>query len=231
MKSRRDTRLFQGCLAVLALSSVPAWAAGDVAVTGKLSTLGPGLELTLPIKDSFNGRFGFNTYNYRFSAMESGIDYGAKLRLQSVSLLGDWFPVIGSGFRVSPGLLYNNNKLKMTAKPAGTYTIGTITYAAAQIGSVDADVTFDKVAPYIGIGWGNAVAKANTWSFAADLGVLYQNSPKVKLAVTCGPALLGVPNGCTNLNNDAANEQADLQNAIGSFKWYPVISIGASYKF
>jgi len=229
MKSRRDTRLFQGCLAVLALSSVPAWAASDVAITGKLSTLGPGLELTLPIKDSFNGRFGFNTYNYRYSTTESDIDYRAKLRLQSVSLLGDWFPVIGVGFRVSSGLLYNNNKLEMTAKPAVAYPIGGKTYTAADIGSLSADVTFGKVAPYIGIGWGNAVAKANTWNFVADLGVLYQNSPKVKLVVTCGAALTSTQ--CNELQNRAANEQADLQDAIGRFKWYPVVSIGASYKF
>lgn len=232
MKSRRSTRLFQGCLAVLALSSLAssAIAANDVAVTGKLSTLGLGLELTMPVNDNFNGRVGFNAFNYDFSASEGGVDYDAELRLQSVSLLGDWFPVAGSGFRVSAGLLYNNNKFDMTAKPSAgaTYTVGGGTYNAALAGSLDAKVTFDKIAPYIGIGFGNAVEKAKTWGFSMDLGVVYQNSPKATL-VNSNCTLPGT--GCADLATDIAAEQVELQDAMDDYKWYPVISIGASYKF
>jgi hypothetical protein len=203
--------------------------AGDIAASAKVSTLGLGLEVTESISDSFTGRVGLNGFDYKYSGTESDVDYDVKLKLQSVSLLADWYPWQGA-FRTSVGLMYNNNKFSLNAKPSGgTYTINGVVYPAADVGSMHGDVTFNKIAPYIGIGWGNPVEKAKHWGFVSDIGVLYQNSPKSNLEVTCGAAVPALT--CASLKSDAEAERAQLESSMKSYKWYPVISIGVSYKY
>lgn len=204
-----------------------AWAE-DYAVSGKLSTLGLGIEVTKPFSDSVAGRIGLNGYNYTTSGTESGIDYDFKLKLQTVSALADWYPWQGT-FRASAGLMYNSNKLSLAAKPSsGTYTIDNVVYNASEIGSLDGSIKFNNTAPYIGIGWGNPVAKEKDWGFVADIGVLYQNTPKATLNVTCGTV---TTTDCPTLQSHAEAERQQLEDALRSFKWYPVVSIGLSKKF
>jgi len=216
-----------------ALAFFPAVACADgVAVALKGGTLGVGVELVFPLASNVTARIGANAFNYDHGISESGIDYDARLRLRSVSALADWYPAEGV-FRLSAGLIANDNKFDLTGKPSAgsTFTINNTTYSAAQVGSVTGDVTFNKAAPYIGIGWGNPVAKGIGWSFVADVGVLYQRSPKAALRVTCGAAVPAAT--CSQLQSDVAAEQDQLRDSFTGtkYQWYPVLSVGASYQF
>ena len=211
----------------------PAIACADgVAVALKGGTLGLGVELVFPVASNVTARIGANAFNYNHGISESGIDYDARLRLRSVSALADWYPAEGV-FRLSAGIIGNNSKFDLTGKPSAgsTFTINNTTYSAAQVGSVTGDVTFNKAAPYIGIGWGNPVAKGRGWSFVADVGVLYQRSPKAALRVTCGAAVPAAT--CNQLQSDVAAEQNQLRDSFTGtkYEWYPVLSVGASYQF
>ncbi len=203
-----------------------AAAAEGIALTGKVGTLGLGAELTAHMTETANLRFGINAYNLYSSETESGVDYDAKFRLQSASLIGDLFPIQDSIFRISAGLFYNNNRLEMTAKPtgSGTYEINGNNYSAATIGTLTGRLTFNKAAPYLGVGWGNAFAKQSGWSFALDVGALYQGRPKFRLtsdSAACNAACQA----------DLAAEQADAESDLRSYRWYPAISAGAAYRF
>lgn len=204
--------------------------ADDFAVSGKLGTLGMGVEVTKSFSESITGRIGLNGYSYNKTGTQSNVDYDFKLKLQTVSALADWYPWQGA-FRGTLGLVYNNNKLDFNAKPTGnTYTINDKPYTADQIGSLSGSIKFDNASPYIGIGWGNPVAKEKDWGFVADIGVLYQGSPKANMSVTCGAAILGSQT-CLDLTDDVNAERQQLESAIDGFKWYPVVSIGISKKF
>lgn len=215
---------------MVALVAFPAVChAENMAVTGKIGTLGAGAELNMGISESVTSRIGFNSFTYNYNANSNQVNYDFKLRLQTVSALADWYPFSGS-FRASGGLLYNNNKVSYGAKPTGgTYTIGPNIYNAADVGSLQGEMAFNKVAPYIGIGWGNPVAKNKGWGMTSDIGVLFQGSPKTSLTATCGPALTGAP--CTQLQTDAATENTKLQSDLSNFKFWPVISVGISYQW
>jgi hypothetical protein len=89
---------------------------------------------------------------------------------------------------------------------------------------------FNSTAPYLGVGWGNPVAKDKTWGFVMDLGILFQGSPKVTSTVNCGAAIQGTPT-CTQLKNDVATSTTKLESDSSSFKYWPVISLGLSYHF
>jgi hypothetical protein len=152
-----------------------------------------------------------------------------KLKLQTASLLGDWFPFANS-FRISLGAMFNGNKFTLKGQPTGGfYTINGTTYSSAQVGSFDAAVDFNKAAPYFGIGYGRPIKSGLSLIF--DAGVMSQGSPKSKINATCGPAAPQGSLACTQVQNDAAAEQSRLDESLHSFKYYPVISLGLAYTF
>jgi hypothetical protein len=209
-------------VSVLSTLTIPAYA--DTTVNGKLSTLGYGLEAALPLTQSVDGRIGLNTFKYSLNktSTSNGIDtnYTGDLNLGSFEALADWHPFTGS-FRISGGLVYNNNNLKMTAQPSGgAVSIGGTPYSAGAGQSVNATIDFNKVAPYFGIGWGRT-PKNSGLSFTSDIGVLFQGSPKANVTTN-------IP-GVAAADINKAN--SDLNSAVNSFKIYPVISIGIGYTF
>lgn len=212
-------------LFLVGLLGINVYAEGDrFALTVKAGTLGLGLEGSTSINNKLNARFGVNAFQYSYSGTESDIDYDFDLELLSFATLLDWLP-FENGFRLTGGLVVNKNRLDLTADTAATYTIGTTTYTSAQVGSLTGDLTFNDLAPYAGIGWGNPFGKDSNWSFAIDLGVMFQGSPDVSLSA----------NGTLATNAaflaEIAREEDNLQSEIEEYKYYPVISIGVTYKF
>ena len=150
------------------------------ALTGAVSSLGFGIEFTKRITPAWNIRFGMNRFDYVETGIDSssGIDYEADFKLNSLSFLIDWYP-FSNGFRFGSGLIINNNTVKLTMKPLRTYQFGSTIYTPDEAGTLTGKLFFDKLAPYIGLGWGNAVSPQKRFGFMVDFGVIYQNSPHV----------------------------------------------------
>ncbi|MBW2621747.1 MAG: hypothetical protein JRD68_02475 [Deltaproteobacteria bacterium] len=209
-------------IGVLASSSALA---ADFAVTAKFGTPGLGGDLTKGIVPNINGRLNINWLNYDYSSTASDVAYSFNLKLLTIGALADWYPGEG-GFRVTGGIYFNNNQISGTGRltSGGPFEIGPNTYTAAQLGALTAGIDFNTLAPYIGIGWGNPLRQESRWTFAFDLGVLYQGSPKVTLTATN-------PTAIAALNTDLATEQDSVAQALRSFKFYPVLTLGISYNF
>jgi hypothetical protein len=217
-------RKFFAAAALMPLLSSPADVLADTSLGVRGGTLGGGIELSRAFGQSTAVRLNVDAFNYSLTTTRDNIQYDAKLKLQTGSLLGDWFPFANS-FRISAGVVYNGNKLTLKGQPTGgSYTINGMPYPAAQVGSLDATVDFNKGAPYFGIGYGRPINSGLSLLF--DLGVLFQGSPRSKIDVTCGP---GAP--CSQLKSDAAAEQSKLADSLRSFKYYPVLSLGLAYTF
>jgi hypothetical protein len=125
--------------------------------------------------------------------------------------------------------MYNGNKLTLDGKPSpvGTYTFNGNTYSSSDIPSVNGKVDFRKAAPYAGLGYGRPVGKG--LSFAGDLGVLFQGSPRSSLAATCGAATPALT--CAQIHSDVAAEQNKLDDDMRKYRFYPVVLIGLAYVF
>lgn len=192
----------------------------------KIGTLGPGIEIAHAFNENVGVRIAFNTWNYSKTRTEDGVDYDAKLKLRSFQVLGEWYPFSGV-FRFDLGLVSNGNKFDLVAKPSagGTFTFNNRTYNASDVDSANGHVDFKKVAPYLGVGWGRPFGSGFTMT--ADVGVLFQGKPRSSLTVVCGST---VPN-CAQLTSDVAAEQADLDESLKDFRFYPVLSIGVGYRF
>ena len=199
-----------------------------VAVTGKVGTLGVGAELNVAFSEYAGARIGYNAFKYTRNATVSSVNYDADAQLRTVSILGDWYPFAGS-FHASAGLMYNDNQAKYDGVPTGgTYLINGKTFQSTDVTSLSGTLSFDNVSPYLGIGWGNPVAKDKGWGMSTDIGVLFQGSPNTTLAATCSPTAL--PGACpTQADLDAQNAQ--MQNDLKNYKLWPVISIGISYQW
>lgn len=197
---------------------------GRFAVAGKLSTLGVGVEITTYMTSNINLRFGVNAFSYDYSGKESDVKYDFDLDLLSGSVLLDWHPFHG-GFRLSGGGMINQNELNMEAKPTISYTIGTKTYTFSEVGTLTGKMDFDKIAPYAGIGWGNAVGKGKRWGLTLDLGVIFQGSPDIDLVAN------GLLASDPSFQADLAKEKQDLEDDLDEFEYYPVIAFGITYKF
>jgi hypothetical protein len=212
---------------VLALATMSV-AHAEVGLTASLGTTGGGLHLSVPVAESTNVRFGFNGLSVSRDGNTDDVDYDFKLKMATVDALVDYFPMKGA-FRVSGGLVYNGNKIDVSGRPTGgTYTLNGNVYPASAVGSLNGEVDFRKVAPYLGIGWGNAVAADKGWGLSSDFGILFQGAPKTTLSNTGCTAGATI---CGQIASDVAAENRSLQDDTDSFKAYPVIRIGVSYKF
>ncbi|MCK5591624.1 MAG: hypothetical protein KAI72_06690, partial [Candidatus Pacebacteria bacterium] len=89
-----------------------------------------------------------------------------------------------------------------------------------ELGNLKANIKFNKVAPYIGLGFGNPTAGDSGFGFTFDLGTMYQGGAVVDLTAD------GL------LAPTAAEDQERLiEDNLSWFKWFPVISLGLTYKF
>ncbi|NTV01530.1 MAG: hypothetical protein HGB04_01915 [Chlorobiaceae bacterium] len=213
--------------AVLLSGFAPALHAGtgDLAIGAKAGTLGIGGEATLGLLPGVNARAGYNAYNYDGSTTKDNIGYNYRLKLGSMPLLLDLHPFPMSGFRISGGFIVNNNRVDATGKPQDSYNIGGTTYTSGQVGTLTGKIEFDSTAPYLGIGWGNAVAKGLPLTICVDAGVMFQGTPKVSLSAN--GTLASDPAFKANL----AKEEATIRDTTDSLKYYPVVSLGLAYRF
>lgn len=188
--------------------------AGDGGVVyTQLGTNGLGIGYAASVGADWAVRGQYNTLQQSFSGDVGDFGPGSaldvKIDFNSLQLLGDWYPA-RDGFRVSGGVVFNNNKI----------TLNGIGQVNGVNGTVNGEIKMsDGVAPYLGIGYSTKPTLAKGLGFNFDLGVMFQ-TPKATLTATGGPSAA-----------DVAAEQVKMQDAADKLKNMPVLAIGLSYAF
>lgn len=208
---------------------------GSVKVGAHGGTLGLGVSAGLDVSDRFVARGLINTFSLGFEVTESGNTFDADLDLQSVGLVGDWHP-LDDGFRVTGGAFLNNNEVSATAFDQDL-ELGGRSYA----GQIDMLLDFETFAPYLGAGWTSDWIGKPGWSFSVDAGLLYQQAPRLSASGTADGCSFSLSTGgdatvrnCPDssvLEADLETEHADISFELEDFEWYPVLSIGVSYRY
>ena len=144
---------------------------------------------------------------------------------------------------VSPSLLaYNGNHIDASAAvPAGqSFSLGGNTYYSGQTNPIGGtgEMHVRNVAPAILFGFGNLVPRSGRrLGVNFDAGVVFQGSPTTKLNLTGSACIVNPTTGCLNAASDAIvqqsihNEQAKLNSDLEPLKYFPVLSIGVSWKW
>ena len=196
-------------------------------IAPRVSTLGGGLEVAKGLSPRFGLRGGFNYFTYQYDATEDDVAYELDLELKSFGVFADFHPFKGS-FRISGGLLLNGNGLSGKAKPSGSFDIGNQTYTAADINSINLDVSYNTLAPYLGVGWDTTFGDHEHWGFTFDVGLIYSGAAGVSLSVSDN---LLTPADKSDLETQRQKEQNDLQDELNNLEWWPVLSAGIVYQF
>jgi hypothetical protein len=231
----RGNRKAPGAGAALAalLLCLPAAGGAQTAISAKAGTLGGGVELTTRLGGWIDARFGLNAFSYSDRREASDIEYDADANLRTATALLDWHPG-GHAFRLSGGLVYNDSEVhgKSLIPASGQYNIGGVQVPASLVGRLEGTIDFDPVVPYAGLGWSNALTTSGRVGFSFDLGVVWSGEGDVTLTPLLpagSPLASGIPRQL--LNAQLAKEEQDIEDDISDYDYYPVVSLGLSYRF
>lgn len=209
-------------LLTLAASST-AFADHNFGVGVKAGTLGLGVEGTWRPLPYIDFRAGFNQYDYNDSGFYGGINYDAEISLDNYYVTGNLrFPL--SPFRLTGGLYSNGNEFNAVSGDNGAIIlIGGDPYPAAAVGTLSATAAFDSTSPYFGVGFDFTLL--GKVGMNLDFGVLWQGSPQISMATD------GLLSGDPTFEASLDAERAELENELGDYKAWPVVSLGFVFNF
>jgi hypothetical protein len=220
-----------------------------LAIGVKLGLGGFGFDVATPlVHQRLNLRGGASFLSYTPSTITTdNLNIDGNIKFQNADAMVDWFPFHGS-FRLSGGAtVYNNTGLTAALSVPGgqSFTVGSTTYYSEPYNAVTNPAgpilgtgvfTFggNNVVPRTTIGFGNMLPKKGHFRFETEVGVQYFSAPTVVYHFTgtgCQSLLLGVYLNCGPINQtDVLNEQIKLQNDLYDLRFFPILSIGLSYK-
>jgi len=215
------------CAALLVIASLGRVAGADfggLALAGRIGSLGFGGELIGNVLPDLNGRFGVTFLPLSVDGEIGDVNYDFDLKGLTFPLTLDWYPFHG-GFHVSGGLIFNQTDVDLDTHSTTALTIGSHTYSATELGTVRGEVRFQRIAPYVGIGWGNAFGEEGRWGILSDLGVAFLGRPNVALSATGSIA------SDSTFMGDLAQEEKDVEDDLSILRFYPVFSISLFYRF
>jgi hypothetical protein len=198
--------------AIVVLALLAAGSAQAAGIGVRAGTTGIGADVAWSIAPTLSARVGYSTLRWDKEVSTSSVRYDGDLKLSNFNTMLDFSPL--GPFRLTGGIIFNGNKYDVRGDTgSGSSISGTVK-------------TGKSAAPYLGIGYGNVSGLGV--NFYADLGVMFQGSPRASLTANCGS--LSGP-ACTALQSQAAAEQGRLQDELKNFKYYPVLNIGLTVGF
>jgi len=226
-KEKYIVKFLKLILVVLLISNTVLFAEDEssTGLTLKVGTLGVGADFTVRVFDFMNLRLGATytplKYDFIYKDHESDVDMTVSADFNVFSILGDVYP-FGGGFRITAGPMLNNNDFSAVLRE-GTIRLHKEPF---DISSGSASVDFDELCWYFGLGYGNAIGKGGNWKFAFDLGFMYQGS----MDITASAVAID-PDAQSVLDRALESEIKHIEDQYSWLQFYPVISIGVSYKF
>lgn len=207
----------------------------------KAGTLGAGVDISRAMGRHFSLRGSVNAFDFDYPFSIDGVTYDSRFHLRSGGASVDWFPMHG-GFRISPGVLYFKNNLSaISGVPPGKYfELGEQGF----INSVDdplngtASVVFPRrVAPMLTIGFRSLLpgkGESRRLSFPVEFGLAYTGAAKIDVTLNGTACTL---EGCFTFAQNAEAQDSlkaeirKLNNQLASYPVYPIVSLGANYRF
>ncbi|MCX7721815.1 MAG: hypothetical protein N2379_01975 [Verrucomicrobiae bacterium] len=203
---------------------VPAYRPFTFAV--EAGTTGPGVVGSWRFLGHLGLRAGLHYFSYSADDIEiEGINFGADLRLMWMPIGLDLYPSKNSSFRLTVGAVLNRNEFEGSARARDngqTIEIGESIYDLQDIGGLSLELDQQTVCPYMAIGGNLYLGRAKRWSLMGELGVIYTDSPEVRLAP-------GVPGSVSEA--DLRAEIQEIEDVAKNFKFWPVIKFGLCFSF
>ena len=227
------------------LFSLPVQA--DLSVNAHAATIGLGAELSYRFDQPFAVRGGWQRLDIDpdiEAEDQNGIEgdelsYNGDLELNNGNVFVDWVPG-NQRFRFTVGAVLNNSEVEVVSRcnnaasgpgpiipgtppVSGGCEVGGGRFAPSDIGEAHTSIDFEPVAPYIGLGWSHAPGAR--WSWTADIGVAYLGEADAEITST------GSCNSSSACRDQLQQEEEELERELEDFEWFPMLSLGVSYRF
>lgn len=194
----------------------------------KIGTMGIGGELSAMLFPNTRIRGGFNFLVWEFESTISNIDYDFETEFNSIPVILDIHP-FGGSFFLSGGVYFNNNTVGVEGflGPEDFPPEYQAFDFLADYVSVSGDVEFMPVAPYVGLGWRTNSGNSG-WGVGLELGVLYQGAPDITNLRINAPIDV---NDVEEVQQFLAEQEAEIEDELSWFEFYPVASLMFTYHF
>lgn len=190
----------------------------------KASTNGIGADLVYRFGKRLDLRLGYDTasltINEQITNDDIQLDVNATLDTGTLSALLNYY--LGKRFFISAGLMSNNFLTVAEGKLSEDYLWGDILISQDDFGKVQftLEPTYE-IAPYFGIGFGEALSQKRRVSLALEFGALYFGQPDITINST----------GALSPTSDPFNGQEKLlERELEPFVFYPVIKLSLGIK-
>lgn len=201
-----------------------------VAVGLSASTNGLGGNVTAAWNDKFALRLGYEKLDRSFPNAfvyqqdDFNFDVSPRIKIGGFSAIVDWYFL--KSLYVSAGVMVTDLHLSAKIVSADPLTIGDIEYSPNEMGEMNIAVgPQNKVAPYVGLGFGRNISRDHRFSMSFEIGAYHTGSYIVDVN---GTELF-------EANGDPANQESinNLNETLKGISWsgiYPVVKLGISYK-
>ena len=197
--------------AVIGFALLAASSAHAAGVGVRAGTTGIGGDVGFSVAPTLSARIGYSALSLNRDVSTDTVHYDGKLKLSNFNTFLDWSPL--GPLRLTGGFIFNGNKYDVHGDSGGGRIVGTVKPGKT-------------AAPYLGVGYGNVSGMGV--NFYADLGVMFQGSPKASLSAECGALSAAA---CAALQSQAAAEQGRIEDKLKNFKYYPVLNVGLTVGF
>ena len=205
--------------------SSTAMADGDFAITGGIGTMGGTVEGQFQVNDYFQLRAGANYLAFDEDIDVDDITYDGELDFSGFGAFVDVHP-FGNSFYVTGGAYAGGKDIDLIASSTVAVEIGGVVFTPAEYGQLEGDVSFDDVAPFLGLGFDTTFEGRGNWGFNVLAGAALFGSGDVTL-----DAVGGTLSNDPILQAQLAQEIQDIENEIEDYELWPVVQVGLSYRF
>ena len=206
----------------------------------KLGINGIGFDFATPINRYLHLRAGAQFFDQTVSITTDGITADGDITLQNVQASVDIFPFRRSSFHISPGVtLHNDNHIAGPISiPGGqSFSLGDTDYTSDPTNPIQG---FSRLrfgtnfGPRVTAGFGNMLPRSGShFAVPVEIGFQYTSAPTVELTLQgngcsasgCGP--INSADGPDNLQSEIQMIESDIR----PLRFFPIASIGLSYKF
>lgn len=202
-------------------------AQAQLAIGGGIGTTGGKIEAEYQVVPHLVLRGGYNYFQYSANNSYESIGYNGDLNLSTLGAFLDFHP-FGGSFMLTAGGFFGDKTLDLTADAANTYTIDGQSFTSAQTGTLELHGELEKSAPFVGLGWDTTYTGDGHWGFKFLAGAMFTGSPKVALTSTGGTR---TPTQDAAFQQALANENLTLKDTVDTFKVYPVVEAGLTFRF
>jgi hypothetical protein len=184
---------------------------------------GVGIDYTQGVQPGFSVRVGgsYLPFSYNYSGVFGNVDSDIKLKTKSFAnahVFLDFYPLEGYGLRITPGLGYFfDATANALVQPTGSYKYGDIVVTGDDVGTMEGEIKWKGIAPYLGAGWLFGFSEGESpLTLGIDLGIYYLPKPDATLT------------GTKLLENNTYN-QRKFQENVKNYRWLPLLQFSLRY--